>query len=289
MRTDLQTPPDRSSHVSLAIGVGALAVFLYALFAALEYIGLIRTLGEWQFATFGFYAPMLTVTGLTAVSVLVARLLHILLRRNRGIRVSAGQSRSAIVARDALFAISFLAGGIALAAAINLQLLPDRRGPARTLTSEGVNVGYEGVARLAGFRTSGPMARYTEGVAFWRRTIFIVPLQATGGRGDAPVSVFAEIGPEGATGQGDANLIGIMRRDAVPSELVPLYQAAGVRVAPQASVLFRDARSMAFGSIVLVAEATVIAVLALLAALGIHRVLQRASRRAPPEVNHSAC
>ena len=252
----------------------ASVVFVLAILGSLQYSGLINAMGEWQFARLGFYLPMISVLAWVGLTGLVLWLIaRILFRRGeeQELPLAAMRQRGTLL-RNAMLALGFVAGLVALAGAINLVLLPPADGRERLVTPATLGPSAAGAVRLRGFRVAGPMARYSEGVLVWKNDIFLVPLSA--GRdaaGAGPIRLFAQVSPYEAATRVPDSYRGILRPAALPKELYPLYAGRGKVVEDNAAVLYRDSFSMALSTLLLIGEATVVAIAAFITAFVIHR------------------
>lgn len=256
------------------------AAFIVAALASLQYRGLINTMGEWQFARLGFYLPMISVMAWVGlVGLLLWLLARLLFRRGEAARAELPLLRErGTFLRNALMALGFLAGLVALAGAVNLLLLPRTGDRDRIVTPAQVGPGVEGSARLQGFRVAGPMARYSEGVLLWKYDIYLVPLAGgDGAGGTGPIRVFAQVSPYEAATRVPAGFRGILRSAALPRELYPLYAGQGVIVDDNAAVLYRDSFAMALSSLLLIGEGAAVALGAFLTAYIVHRRRRRIS------------
>ena len=256
----------------VALGLVA-AVFAMAALGSLRYSGLVGQMGEWQFGRIGFYMPMLSVlawVGLaTAVIALVGRLLS---RRDETADGVLAQVRhDGTLLRNALLAIGFLSGLVAFAGAINLFALPSGGGAERLVTPATLSPGVEGNTRLQGFRVAGPMARYSEGVLFWKQDLFLVPLAGSAQGDQEGVRVFAQVTQYEAGTKVPGIHRGILRQGALPRELYPLFAAQGVAVQDNAAVLYRNSSAMALSTLLIIGEAATVALIAFVVALIIHR------------------
>lgn len=254
-------------------------VFVAAILGALEYSGLVNRLGEWQFSHFGFYLPMISVLGWVGLAALIVWAVTWLLRRSRRAppRPSAIRGRRTIL-RNGLIALGFVAGMVALAGAVNLSTLPGTEQADRLIVPATLGPGAEGNARLQGFHVAGPVARYTQGVLFWRNDTYLVPLAGGAPGSRQPVQLFAQVTPYEVETRLPSAYQGILRQAAVPRELYPLFATQGVMIDNGAAVLFRDAFSMALPTLLLIGEAALVAIVAFITAAVVHR---RRRRRRP--------
>lgn len=270
-------PQDRSPFLGsrwLTALTLALLVFILAILGSLRYSGLINTMGEWQFARLGFYLPMISVLAWVGLAGLVLWLVaRILFRRgdDQELPLAAMRQRGTLL-RNAMLALGFVAGVVALAGAINLVLLPRAGDRDQIVTPATLGPASAGAARLRGFRVAGPMARYSEGVLLWKNDVFLVPLSGGPAAGGAPpIRLFAQVSPYEAATRIPNSYRGILRPAALPKELYPLYAGQGIVIEENAAVLYRDSFSMALSTLLLIGEAAVVAIAAFVTALVIHR------------------
>lgn len=269
-------PPFLGGNWLTALAVAGI-VFVVATLGSLQYSGLIERMGEWQFQRLGLYMPVLSVLAWVALAGLLLAAVGWLIARRRPDAGSAPlpldvATRRNAALRNALIVLGFLAGLVALGGAINLVLLPKADNTEQLLTPATFGPGRSGNVRLEGFRVAGPMARYSEGVLFWKKDIFLVPLTSRGGADGAdPVKVFAQVTRYEAGTKVPQAYRGTMRQAALPRELYPLYAGQGIAVQENAAVLFRDTFSMALPTLLLIGESAVVALIAFATALIIHR------------------
>ena len=269
--------PFLGSQWLLALGL-AVIVFGAAALGSLRYSGLINEMGEWQFRRLGFYLPMLSIFAWLALVMLVTAAVGLVLRRKAAAQDSLEQPLPSVLSlRNGLLVVAFLSGLVALGGAINLILLPSSKGLERVVTPTTLGPGVEGNARLQGFRVAGPMARYSEGVLFWKQDIFLVPLAPAGTGEDAQIRVFAQVTKYEAASKVPGVHRGLLRNAALPGELYPLYAGQGVSVQENAPVLFRTSYAMALPTLLVIGEAATVAIAALLVALLVHRRRPRTS------------
>lgn len=267
----------------IALGV-VFAVFVAAGFGSLQYSGLISEMGEWQFRRLGFYLPVLSIFAwLALAAVLLALVGKVIGRRSATEEPAPADAatldprRASLLVRNVLLAVGFVAGLVALGGAINLLFMPSTKGAERVVTPGALGPKVEGNARLQGFRVAGPMARYSDGVLFWKQDIFLVPLAAAASDEQGSVPVFAQVTKYEAASKVPAAHRGVLRQGALPRELYPLYAAQGVAVQDNAAVLYRDSYSMALPTLLLVGEGAAVALIAFGTALLIHRRRPRKS------------
>lgn len=252
----------------------AAAVFAAAGAGSLRYSGLINRMGEWQFERLGFYLPMMSVLAWVAAFALFAALIARIVFRGKetGELVANAASHRATLLRNVLMVVGFIAGLVALGGTLNLVMLPGGGEADRLVTPSTLILGSkEGNARLQGFRVAGPMARYSEGVLFWKKDTFLVPLTGAAQGEQDGVRLFAQVTQYEAGTRLPSSYRGVLRLAALPRELYPLYAAQGVGVQDNAAVLFRDTFSMALPTLLLIGEAALVAIAAFTVALILNR------------------
>lgn len=275
MTGDPQPPARTMTRYWLTALLVVTSILAAAMIGAIEYSGLINAMGEWQFARLGFYLPMISVMAWVGLAALMVWAASHLVRRQDGndAEVAATGHRPARTPlHNALIAAGFVGGLIALAAAVNLVLLPRGTDREQVLTPASLGPGRSGAVRLQGFRVAGPMARYSEGVLMWKADLYLVPLAAPEA---GPVIAFAQVTPYEAASKVPRTFRGILRQDALPGELYPLYASQGVVITERVPVLFRDSYSMAGRTLLLIGESAILAIGAFIAS----GVLQRRRRR----------
>lgn len=235
----------------LALVVSAYAIAGYLLFQSVFYRGLVRSLGEWQFAQLGGFFPAITCTILLLLfSLPLLALLLLLKRQQRALE----RDRSMLVRsvedvarlRRILTAVSvtMLLGSMAC---IGLTpFLPDGGGRSRTIVVGGTSglVPAEGRSRLVGQVDVEHVARFSRRALFLREDMLVAPVRAPGGS-EGAVRFFVEIAPDaGADHLSPLPQEGVLRRNGLPGEVVMLFRSGGVPVASEHYLLYRSARAV---------------------------------------------
>ncbi len=266
----------RRLPIVLAIVLITVALALWQL---ANYAGLMRHVGEWQFARFGRFFPaatlMLALLLVTALAVLVLRLFWREKRDRQGaaqeIFLLARVNRSA----KAMFLIAVFCALLTTFVAIGVARLPGAAAPRQNLDA-GKNLIAaqlaDGPTRASGLEGVGPTARFTQDLLIFRRTIFVVPVNT----GSKASTLLVEVDAPGARADGPlSDRDGYLRLDAAPQEVVTMYQGAGYDVADGAAVLYRDADSARWRPLM----TSVLLLLATLIAVAFGYVFRRSGRR----------
>lgn len=232
---------------------------------SISYSGLMRSLAEWQFVRFGRYFPVFTLLVLAGIAALVWRVLVFVRRRARRERAPKTLARLASRWHGAAMFLAIAAAALAILAlgvAIHFVRAPGEDGKLRVADLsrlQGASFA-PGSTRLEGIRALGPIGLYTEDLLFSTRTYYFVP---AGRAANGVFNLFIEIdGPD--ANQIPASTTGLLRTDALPSEVAEMYRLNRMPVAAKSSVLFKSERSANRPILILLGE---VAAFALLAAL----------------------
>ena len=302
MTSATATPPAHDARPLLRtrgrwVTLICLALFAILLSQALGFTDFIGRLGEWQFARFGRYFPALTIIVPLIIVALLWMIGARLLRRARHRRnpeARAYDERVTLGDGARLFLlIGWLSGLGALAVFGHYLQLPDGSGPVRTVAVGSTHpvTFAEGPVRLVDAPPLGPVARYVEDVMVARRTTYFVPVGTIPRVGvgrprhRAPFNLFVEVerinGDESTDPRLPATFAqggehdGILRADALPSEIAQMYRDVGYPVADESAVLFRSVANAQRGVVVLMAEFIAFGLIALLFGLWMRRVDRR--------------
>lgn len=262
----------RPRHV---IGGWAIFIAMLLLWQVVAYRGLMALAAEWEFDTFGRYYPALTYVAL--VVLFASPLLWLL--RDEG----AGDTRlpgRGIVRILLGIAIACAAGSLLTALAMAMQ--PDDAGAAARVTigSAASLAPAEGATVLVGDVVGDRVAGLSENLFVARRSFRFAPMRVPGEH-DGAIHYFAEIGGDNSIAEARRNgsLTGILKREALPGELVRLFRYAGVEVAPDYHVLFARRDSLQWPYRVLAAELLLVALLSAAGSLGLHLRRERQRRQ----------
>jgi hypothetical protein len=263
----------RPQHV---IAAWAIFIALLLLWQVIAYRGLMALAAEWEFDTFGRYYPALTYVAL--VVLFASPLLWLLRDPHAADRTAPGGAFIRVLSG---IAIASAAGS--LIAALVMAMQPDAAGAARRVTigSAASLAPAEGATVLVGDVVGDRVAGLSENLFVARRSFRFVPMRAPGSR-DGAIRYFAEIDDDNtiAAAQREGSLTGILKRAALPGELVHLFRYAGFEVAPDYQVLFARRDSLQWPHRVLAAELLLVALLCGVGALGLHLRRQRLLRQA---------
>lgn len=254
-----------------------LLVFGFFFVQAIGYFGLIGRLAEWQFAGFERYFPALTMIVLLLIPALIIGLVAMPVRR----RELRREGEDAHAERELLscdrwirvFDIAIaVAGVLALGTFVHFLELPDPSAPIvrSDLASGEPIVLKEGPMELSGTRRLGPVALFTNDLVFNGTTIYLAPVgvaSVRAGPSGARVqryNAFVEVDRQEAESRAIADrYVGILRREALPPEIVAMYRGAGYDVSADSAVLFRDAATMRRPVLVLMGEFLVFGLISL--------------------------
>lgn len=240
----MATTPRKRDHRQLMTGgiiVWGTLVSLFFLWEIVTYSGAMALLAEWQFNLFGSFYPSATYLALVAVLASPGLLLFLRVRRrDSDQRLGLATLRSAAIFRRVVFGIGAACLGAAAVALVFVLLLPTASGePQRIdLTQPVVSLPHEGAATIAGAILYDRTAAFNEDVIVARHALRFAPIVAPGSTG-TDLQFFVELPPETVPHAGGTTaMTGILKRSALPGELVRLYRYAGYSVEPPYYVLF---------------------------------------------------
>ena len=279
-----------SRGVPAAFGLWLLLWLTLAVVFAADYRGLIAWAGEWQFARFGRFYPVLTITLAVFLTILPPLALRLFVRRRRRARQpdADGATRDPLrlATRSARRASRFFGWlSIALAAAslwavVASSRAPTGEGPIRRIEVDGSAMPAEGHARFAPATRIGRIAQVTEDVAFARRTLWVAPVFAADADAGAERAAFwTELVPTGVPGRFRRIDAGVYVHGGLPPEVAPLYRAIGLAVPREAGLLMRDSDRPRWRMTAVAVQAGAISLLALAIALILARQAGRLRRR----------
>lgn len=244
----------------------AALVVLFFLWQSVAYRGLVAFMGEWQFNTFGIYRPALTYF----VFVAILAPLPLLFRRRRkralmapeqlgAVPVVPGLSSALRSATRFLRLLLVLAGAsfaVALVALVGWLLLPSDAGPVQRITASDTlpATPAEGATELRGKILYNRTSAFDQNLWVVRRNTRFAPVIEEGAD-ETAIRYFVELPP---TDRPDLAAVsvrrGILKRNALPGELLRLYSYAGFRVFPEHYVLFSTAAPMGWPYLVTALE-----------------------------------
>jgi hypothetical protein len=244
-------------------------VGVIALWQSINYDGVMAILAEWQFDTIGLYYPALTYVLVIALLTLPGYLLFLRPRARDGDETTeAHVLRSARTFLRALLGVAAGLGLAALAMLVAMAMLPGTSGLLQRIALDRALVALprEGLTELTG------AIRYDRVVAFdtdqivARRSARYAPMVAPGSL-DRSLQFFVELPPvDSATRRGTTTMTGILKRGALPGEVIQLYRYAGYRVETPFYVLHSDAASLQRPYLVVVTQLAIGILIALILA-----------------------
>lgn len=261
---------------------------LFFLFQALDYRGIIRRLAEWQFLHFDRYWPALTFIAVTTAfcTPLVLAVWLLRVRQRRSETFGPARIDDARILRGRLARLQGLFAGIGagslLAALVVLVLrlqLPSDSGTPRSIVlgSPDAIAPVEGRAVITGTVDLRETAQFNENLLLVKRTLYFAPVRASA-QDEEPLRYFVEVRREDSKGPYDPirfpkedDLVrvwrfhvpgivftpymdGVLRRRALPGEIVNLYRHAGYDVDSDTYVLFSARDKLSWRYYVLAAE-----------------------------------
>ncbi len=273
-------------HVFLPLGI-LVGLFMLTLWGGFSYSGLLARMAEWQFSYFGEWYPMISVLSFCGLAVLLWRLFGWGRKRRlvakkqwtpldeRKRRISLPHTSYATLLTLAGFCFALVMIGF-----LYWLSLPGS-GSTAVLPKNNVVQLQEGPSNLTGSRAIGPISRYREAIFDIGPSQYFAPIAERKSRnGISEYYLFAELkmtkdGPRLAN-----NRAGILRRAALPRELVVLYRSNGHAVADNPAVVFLTAASSGRATLVFMLEALAVGILCLIFAL----VMRRSYRKALAEI-----
>lgn len=281
---------DQRQFFTGAIIVWATLVSLFFLWEVVSYSGLMALLAEWQFNVFGSFYPSVTYLVLVALLASPGLLLFLRVRpRDSEQRLSLATLRSAIVFRRVMLGI----GAACLAAVVVTLLLvltlPTSVGTPRRidLAQPVVSLPSEGPTTIDGAILYDRTAAFNEDVIVTRRNLRFAPIIAPGFTG-TDLQFFVELPPETQPrAGGTASMTGVLKRNALPGEIVRLYRYAGFSVEPPYYVLFASNTALRWPYFELAVELGLVALLFLALGVWQHRrvkTLEKTMNPSDPEL-----
>jgi hypothetical protein len=241
----------------LSITFFAFLMVAFAIFAVQtwRYSGIARWLGEWQFGLLRVYFPMSTALALGLLSALPIGLIFMIMRMRETRSVSDPvdpqtemADRIAAIRRRNWRYIVFVqaVAGFAFVGAIifgmKLLALQEAAAQGPVISADQPVALDSGPVRIAGRIDSRHVVRLDQQQALFRRDLFIAPLL---GQSGGAVQYFAEVQPIGTTLEpASTPFSGQISAEAFPKEAISLFEGAGVRVAPNARIIFQSSGSL---------------------------------------------
>jgi len=299
------------------LGFWIAIVSLFFLFQALDYRGIIGQLAEWQFLHFDRYWPTLTFVAVTALFstplILAVWLLRMRQRRTESFGPARLDDMRIVQGRLARLQ-GFFAGvgaGSLLAAVIVILMrlqLPSDEGMPRSIVvgSPDAIAPVEGRAVITGAVDLRETSQFNEDLLLVKRSLYFAPVRA-GPNDKGPLRYFVEVrrndveeGFHPMEFPKEEDLVrvwrfqlshlvftpyldGMLRRQALPGEIVNLYRHAGYQVEDDNYVLFSGLSKLTWRYNVLAAEFLLSAVISGIAAFIFGRRRRAVKRRLAEE------
>lgn len=294
----MATTHRKRSHRRIMTGVmivWAALVSLFFLWQLVQYKSVMAWLAEWQFSTFGYYNPSITYLALVTLLASPGLLLFLQVRqRDSEQRLVAATLRSATIFRRVVLGVSAACFAAAIVTLLMLLTLPTGGGAYRQidLGQPIVTLPQEGPTTIGGRVLYNRTAVFGENLLVARRTLLIAPMLPPKST-NADLQFFVELpsdtNPQNAEAQSraaqDGNVLsmtGILRRNALPGEIVALFQYAGYRVEPPYYVLFASETSMRWPYYEIACELALVALLFLALGVWQHRRIKWLERATNP-------
>lgn len=272
----------RPAAISFGTIWGSAIALASVSFLILTASGWMKHFAEWQFAQMGFYSPLAPMVLLTAFfGVLGYALAALLNRRSKNMPLSSiGPAQWHLRQWRYVFLWATFASSLfALVAAVQLLQLPVSAGPPKVLlaTKDKASEYAEGSIVLKGFSPKGQMMRFTQGFLKWKQDIYLVPLSSSSNP-DAPIDIFAQVSESAAKTAMPKDFSGVLQHNALPDQLLPLATQPDLSVSPTPAVIFLDKSAMAYGRILTLVSAGLIAILAGTMAFSLGRMVVARAR-----------
>ena len=274
--------PSRRLFAIPLLTIWTSALLLLFFWQSFSYFGFVSRLAEWQFSYFGRYFPALTLIILVLLCAIPVLLIHgFEQRRRRRNEAGALDARATAIATAtqwtrALFALALIGALATIASLVVMERLPDAAGPVQPITSDAKIVPHEGLTTIDGALVTGLVARFDENLIVARRTIYFAPVTPAPGE---PLRYFVEVrAPDANATPMTVRHSGVLRRAALPSEIVTLYRNAGQVVSAEPHVLFSSEQAVRWRYLVVAIECFLFAAICLGFALVQRRVWQRLTK-----------
>ena len=245
----------KSRWLPASCGLWVVIVGCYFNWETLEYLGITRELGEWEYGNWGRYLPWLTYLLLVlvfTVPVLVP-LAYLRRRVRRSLNLDAGAIVASVVRSEkALFNFLALCSGailiIGLFALMGAMGLPQMAETTRVVTVRAGSSKVErgGPARLTGYVLYGRTAKYQRDFFLMHSATYYAPVVGTAAGNEAG-RYFVEIPINTTSIEQQTKLMsytGILQRYGLPGPIRVLYKGAGIEVADPYYVLFTSRAAM---------------------------------------------
>ncbi|MFT4025263.1 MAG: hypothetical protein QM676_00445 [Novosphingobium sp.] len=273
---------NRSRRQRATAGVVAVWVAILALlflWQRVEYLGIVALLAEWQFNFLGRSYPAISYLLPVTILALPALLLYRRARRRHSEqRIARATLRSALAFQKMLLAVT---AAVALAALVFVVLafaISGKADGARRidLAAPVVLPPADGPATIAGSIIATRTSALRQNFLLGGRSQRFSPIVAPGADG-MDLQYFVELSPaaENPANRGAGEFSGILRRDALPGEIVRLYRYAGYHITDPHYVLFRDVASARSADLQTAAQLAFVALV-----FGVLALLQRRRVRA---------
>lgn len=250
------------------------AVSLFFLWQVVQYNGVMALLAEWQFNSFGHYYPSLTYLALVALLASPGLLLFLRVRqRDSEQRMAAATLRSAIVFRRVVLGLAAACTLAAIATLLLLLTLPRSGGTSNSidLSQPLIALPSEGPTTITGAILYDRTAAFEENMLVAGRTLRFAPIVSPQSA-SLDLQFFVELPAEAAPQIGaTSSMRGVLRRNALPGEIVQLFRYAGYRVEPPHYVLFASEAAMRWPYYKVAGELGLVALLFLAVGLWQHR------------------
>jgi hypothetical protein len=305
------------NHAVRFLGFWVAIVCLFFLFQALDYRGLIARLAEWQFLRFDRYWPTLTFVAVVSLFSTPLILAVWLLRARQRRTESFGPARhddlrivKGRLARLQGFFAGVSAGSLVAAVIViimQLQLPSDEGMPRSVIVgSPDAIAPVEGRTIITGNVDLRETAQFNENLLLVKRSLYFAPVRESADD-KSPLRYFVEVrrndvkeGYHPIEFPKDEELVrvwrfrlshlvftpyldGMLRRQALPGEIVNLYRHAGYEVDDDNYVLFSDLQKLSWRYNVLAVEFMISAIISAIAAVIFSRRRRTVSKRLEEE------
>lgn len=266
--------------VGFSIWTALVAIVL--VWQSADYFGIMSLIGEWQFNALGRHFPTFNYVLLTFLLCLPGYLLFLKPReRAETERAGAATLRSARVMLKALIGAAAGLGIGALVTFVLLLLLPGESGERQQidLARPSLTLPREGPVRIAGDVLYDRTAGFDDDLLLVRRTYRFAPIVGAG-QDKTRLRYFIQLRPVNDQTRGGAGpLVGVLKRNGLPGEVVRLFSYAGFTLDDPHFVLYTEPAAMRWPYLVGMMQFAIGAILALLAGLFQRRRVGRLDRQ----------